>query len=184
MFSPGQCPVYCGHVLVLSLGSLPLSLCFLLSPWHDDSPKRCFYKQIYFILNLCICLCAVYVRECKHYGGQKTTSDALELELQGDASHLPPAILLVTKLCFVNCKTGTCSSALSPSVQPLLLSSGCLSRTPSVLFLAVATVFFPILSHHFLDNLYGCLPDHQIFMPWDPMLLSNLFIHPFDLLFI
>lgn len=70
-------------------------------------------------------------------------SDALELELQEDASHLPPAKLLVTKLCFVNCKTGTCSSALSRLSSPYSYPPGVSPGHPSVLFLAVATVFFP-----------------------------------------
>lgn len=121
---------------------------------------------------------------CKHYGDQKTMPDALELEVQGSASHLLPALLLETKLCFVNHKISTCSSALSrlssPYSNPPAISPG----HPSAWVLAVAIVFFFILSHHFLDNLYGCLPDHQIFTPWDLMLLFNLFIHPFDLLFI
>lgn len=73
--------------------------------------------------------------------------DALELEVQGGASHLLPAILLETKLCFVNHKISTCSSALSRLSSPYSNPLAYLQATPLRGFLLLLLFFFFSFPH-------------------------------------
>lgn len=78
-------------------------------------------------------------------------SDALELELQGGTSLLPPTILLETKLCFVNHKISICSSALSRLSSPYSYPPAISLGHPSALFHALATVLFFLSFSHIVS---------------------------------